>query len=341
MFEAIYELPTQVRSSLDEQDQTIWLREYNKCKPKTEEDCANAKKRAWMACRTLPSSFSFHIKASVEKVDNSQEVVNLQSIKETLDSFIAYGGNVQYEHGNYNVACIWAWDEFEEDGAPGVAVWGNVFGGDKVYDTMRRGFIEGRNSVSIGGEASNGKYTCDSRGCYVRKDLKQLLEISLCKVPVNKYATMIWYNENAKLTKSNSEDDLFKMAVSEYEIHRDYTTCPIQKLKKSMSESGLDAHATYDGVSVEVSKEEFDEMKPLMKAANICGTWKGGYALLNYAEEYIEKTFKEGLKKGYISPAGKILDSIPREVFEDMHEKELLNYNSFEIYLKTPDDFNE
>lgn len=259
MYTSVAELPTQVTASLDDRDAATWMEVYNKAMPEggDADEAMKARRKAWEAVRTAPSSFSFCTKASVEVVDKDKEIIDVQSIKDHLDSFIKYGGNIQNEHGNYNVGCIWGWDPITEDGLPGVQVWGNIFGGDQIYDAARQAFINGRSNLSVAGEADDGRYQCDERGCYTRRNVTQLLEISLCTVPANRRATMIWYNRKAKLTKS--ADDI-RLDVQSYEIHKDYTACPVQAIKKSLLDAGyIGVHAKTDGCTVDVPEHLLGE----------------------------------------------------------------------------------
>lgn len=328
MYSSIFELPTQVTSSLDERDAELWMNAYNQATggeaPQDKDAIRAARRQAWEAVKNNPSSFSFCIKASMEDIDKDGEIIDVDSIKEHMDSFIDYGGNVQTEHGNYNTACIWGWDPYEENGMKGLIVWGNVFGGDQVYDEARRNFVEGRNSLSVAGEATMGRYQCDEKGCYVRRTVKQLMEISLCDVPANKHATMLWYNDHAKMTKSASVQGPY-LNVNEYTIHKDYTACNIQKLKKAMFDRGFtDVHGRADGVFVKMSPREYDWQKPAFEAKGLVTIPMEGGILVNTRNELIKHTYKNCLMNGYIDRSGVLTKSVPREVFTDLHNKGML-----------------
>lgn len=286
MIESIFELPSQVTSSLSAADCEKWRDVYNQCDPHSEEDVKKAKKAAWKACKDLPSSFSFEIVASTETIDKSKEIIDLDSIKKTLDSFIDYGGNVQLDHRNYTVGTIWDWKpatiETEEGKVPGVVAYGNLFGGDFVYDTVRKHFVNGMNSLSIGGEATHGNYQCDDKGCYTKKDLKQLMEISVCTEPMNKYSKMIWYNKGASLTKSASATNF---RLQQYSIHKDETNCPLLSLRKSLRSIGYDAHAKIDGVHIAMPEDEYIQTKPLFKSHGIVSCYNNGQAVLSWIED--------------------------------------------------------
>ena len=189
-YASIRELPSQVRASLDDRDCEVWMNTYNAHAPTTDSDAAAARKAAWSACRELPSSFSFKATGSVDAVDDQREILDLESIKTHMDSFIEFGGPLVYDHGNYTVGVVTDWEPEVIEGKNGVAIYGNLFGGAEVYDKMRKAFIRGKNSVSVAGEADHGKYTCDRNGCYSRRNVRQILEISLCGTPSNKYAKM-------------------------------------------------------------------------------------------------------------------------------------------------------
>jgi hypothetical protein len=314
MYNSIYELPSQVLASLDEADATKWMETYNQTNPQTEKEVKEAKKAAWRACKDLPSSFSFKIKASVDAIDKDHEIIDLESIKKHMDSYMDYGGNIQYEHGGYHVGCCWDWEPFTKDGMRGIYVWGNLFGGDQVYDDMRQHFVKGRNSLSVAGEADKGKYQCDERGCYVRRDVKQLLEISLCTVPANKYCKMEWYNDKAAFTKS---DSVLRMQVDEYEIHKTYRECPHLALKKALVDAGYDAHAREDGVQIMMSDADAERQATSFRKAGYCAEWNDDGLLVTSRREFIRKSFSAMFDRGMISPDGVIGDVHP-ELFHRM-----------------------
>lgn len=332
MYNTIYELPSQVLSSLDKKDATVWMEKYNSLNPQTEKEVKNAKKEAWRACKNLPSSFSFKIKASVDAIDKDREIIDLESVKKHMDSYMDYGGNIQYEHGGYHVGCCWDWEPFTKDGMKGIYVWGNLFGGDQVYDDMRQHFVKGRNSLSVAGEADKGRYQCDERGCYVRRDVKQLLEISLCTIPANKYCRMEWYNDKASLTKSASVDSDIRMSVEEYEIHKTYNECPVLAFKKSLTDAGYDAHAREDGVFIKMSEKDAERQSPLFRKAGYCVDWTDDGLLLSPRLEAIKKSFTQLYESKRISPDGCIGDIGP-EMFQKMLTSGLLTRKNGMYYL--------
>jgi cation transport regulator ChaB len=327
-YATILELPTQVQNSLDDRDQEVWRKAYNALAPKTADQVRQAKREAWKACKTLPSSFSFKITASADAIDKDREIIDLDSIKKNMDRFLDEGGNIQFEHGNYQTACAWDWEPYTKDGVDGIYVWGNVYGGTPVYDNMRKSFVKGINSLSVAGEATMGRYQCDRRGCFVKRQVDQVMEISLCRIPANKYCTMEWYNDKASFTKSASAPgtEELRFGVQEYEIHKSYQFCPLQALKRDLLDIGYqNVHATEDGVLVEMKFPEFERDYPLMKAHGLEADWSlSGYACINDRSYLEEKAFKDGFKAGHVTPEGKLLPGFDEQRFRMLAEKDLI-----------------
>lgn len=232
-YENINELPTQVLNSLDDADAQVWMDTYNAQDPKDEQSIKQAKESAWKACRTLPSSFAFDIVATVEDVDSDGELITLDTVKDKMDLFIQKGGVVQSDHGNYNVATIWGYEDYidPESGYPGIVVKGNVFGGrgdNEEYRMAREDFKNGKNSMSIAGDASIEGYECDGQRCFTRRNLQTLMEISLCEVPANEHCKLLWYNDQA-IVKSKGE---IRMKVQKTKVHKSYDECGFQEVNK-------------------------------------------------------------------------------------------------------------
>ena len=333
MYDSIFELPTQVLASLNEQDCKVWMDTYNKANPKNEEEAKEAKKEAWKACRELPSSFSFEIVASADSIDKAKDIIDLDTVKQHLDSFIDYGGNIQNDHHNYTVGVIWDWKPAKnDDGIEAVMAYGNLFGGDLVYDNMRKNFVNGMNSLSIAGEAAPGQYQCDERGCYTRRNVAQLMEISICDNPMNPYCTMQWYNDKASITKSQS---VLSLGVDSYRIHRDYTTCPYLSLKRSLEKIGYkDCHARADGVYVPMTQEEFRRSHPKIVENGLCADYHvpARAARICRRPQYLERAFKKCYSMGGCGADGYLNSSIPREAFRTYYYNGLLEDMGYGMY---------
>lgn len=327
MYSSILELPSQVRTSLDDDDQRVWMETYNSLDPEGPDAVRQARKEAWRACLKLPSSFSFNIIATVDAVDKAREIIDVPTLQEHLDDYIDRGGNVQLDHNNYTVGTIWDWSPIEVEGMPGVEVWGNVFGGDKIYDLVRKNFVKGMNSLSVAGESKKGRFQCDERGCYMRRAVEQLLEISLCKNPMNRYAVMKWYNQDAGFTKSDHGGAELgaPMYVQSYTIHRDYTTCPVLGLKRRLTQAGFSCHAREDGVLVDMDWETFAKSSPRMVEAGLYGIWTPEGVLTNTKESMMERAFRKGVSEGWMDHDGRLLPNVPREEFDELYAKGLLD----------------
>ena len=304
MYSSIYELPTQVRTALDDTDQKVWMDVFNKADAKTEEEVRKAKEDAWKACMELPSSFSFKIVASVEDIDKDKEIIDVDSLKKHMDEFIDHNGNLMAEHKNYCCGHIFAWEPIKKDGMNAILVYGNLFGGnDPVYKSVRESFIKGRNNLSVAGESGMSHFQCDSKGCYTRRFVKSLQEISLCFVPANKHCTLQWKNPNANFAKSASEDadeGGFALDITEVTFHKSYYECPILKLRKALRDAGVDAHAREDGVFVPFTRSQAE-----LRDAGLNATYVDGGMLLK-EDDTLRTLFQEGFEKGAVNENGEL-----------------------------------
>lgn len=344
MYQSIWELPTSVLNCLNEEDATKWMTAYNECNPESTDDVRQAKRKAWHSVAKAPSSFSFEIIASTDTIDRAKDIIDLDSTKKHMDSFIDFGGNIQNDHHNYTVGTIWDWKpcKVKDDRGnevDGIITYGNLFGGDLVYDKIRRSFVNGMNKLSIAGEAAPGKYQCDERGCYTRRNVQQLLEISLCVEPMNKYCTLVDYNKDATFTKSTSAVN-FK--IQEYTIHKDQSVCPIMSLKKSLQSIGYDeVHAKEDGVHIPMSREEFEATLPIMHKNGLVARYYKGEAIIHRRDEILEQAFKRSIASGFCSADGSLSATIPRHVFSEYLEYGIIAPDAFGQYgfVKSLDDF--
>lgn len=311
MYSTIEELPTEVRNSFDADDAKVWMEKYNGYAETMEP--SEARKKAWHDCIELPSSFSFHIYASVEAVDSDGEKIDMDSILKNVDSYIAEGGNVQQAHSNYQIATIWDYEPCTEPetGKPAVAVWGNVYGGDGTnaeFTKAREDFLDGQNSLSIGGDASVEGYECDDEQCYVRRNLTELMEISLCHVPANPYAKLIWYNDKAVV--KSKDPDIVTLKVDSVKVHRSYDECSFEKVAKALTlatKVPFTYRITKRGCMVSTPQETdmmgvFDSLKlhydyDLTKSEFV----------VRSLEDELHRVFKRGNREGWMTKDGKVL----------------------------------
>ena len=330
MYQSIFELPTQVLGSLNEEDCLKWMQAYNSCAPRNDIDVRNAKKTAWHAVENAPSSFSFRAIASTDTIDKARDIIDLDTVKEHMDALIDRGGNIQNDHHNYTVGTIWDWQPTTIQAGPrrvdAVIVWGNLFGGNTkgdVYNNTRKAFVDGMNSLSIAGNAAKGKYECDERGCYTRRMVDQLMEVSITSNPMNTYCTLQWYNDSAPIAKSASA--AMNLGLVQYEIHRDETSCPYLSLKRSLLDAGFEnVHAREDGVHMTTAPLTFFRNYPLMKANGLVARYSGGEAIVNDRSHYIEKAFRECHKAGYCDDDGTFTKSMPEDRFKEYFVSEIV-----------------
>lgn len=325
MYQSIFELPTQVLGSLSMEDCEKWMEAYNRFQPRNDIDVRNAKRFAWHTVENAPSSFSFKAIASTDTIDKARDIIDLDTVKEHMDALIDRGGNIQNDHHNYTVGTIWDWKpcKIKVNGrdVDAITVWGNLFGGNTkgdVYNNTRKAFVDGMNSLSIAGNAAKGKYECDERGCYTRRMVDQLMEVSITTNPMNTYCTLQWYNEAAPIAKSASA---MSMGLIEYTIHKDETTCPYLSLKRSLLDAGFtNVHAREDGVHMRSTPIAYAFSKSHLDKNNLVGRYCGGEMIINDRDHYIEKSFKECHKAGYIDDKGYFTRSIPEDKFKEYAE---------------------
>lgn len=331
MYQTINELPTQVTASLSDSDARVWMREYNDAIRDVDEptaaDTMAARRKAWYAVKDAPSSYSFCAKATVEAVDKDKELVDLESVKKNMDSYIEHFGPLSWDHTSYFVGTVWGWDDIDTKDGPGIKVWGNLFKGDEpVYKTVRKMFAKGANSLSVSGEATKGEFQCDEkRGCYMRRVMKQLMEIAVTPHPVNQYSTLLW--RNSTLKKSDSGP---RLVVTEIEVHRSEDECPIMRLKKAMIACGADAHARVDGVFIPLPQDRVDENIAKARSLGLYGYYwhdmktDSDGIFIREPDALLEEEFRKSYSRGEITADGCLVKGVSEERFKELWRKGLL-----------------
>lgn len=310
-------------SALNDADARAWMEKYNESiegiDDPTESDVLAARRNAWYSVKDSPSSYSFCAKATVEAVDKDKELVDLDSVKGLMDDYIAHSGPMSWDHSNYIIGTVWGWEPIETENGPGISVWGNLFRGDEpVYKTARKAFAKGANKLSVAGDASREDRTCDSdHGCYVRRKMRQLMEIAVTPHPINKYATLIWQNENA-LAKSEERigEPAAVLNMKEVMLHRSEEDCPIMLMRNRLRKAGIDAHARPDGVFI--PGLDADDCRHLEKSAGFRITPCEGGVLIPSPEKVLEAEFKKSYKYGEITRDGEVL-WMPEQRFKDLY----------------------
>lgn len=319
MYDYPFELGVDIRNCYDAKDQLAFMKAYNAHDPKTPAEHTLAMKDAFRKCANLPSSFSFNAIASVNAIDEDREKVTVDSIKRHMDLYIAYGGNINWEHKDLVTGKVWDWAPITVKKRPGVQIWGNLYGGRDIYDKVRKSFVAGRNGFSLGGQAPPTGYKCDSDGCYIQREVSALYEISVTANPANPYAHTLDYNRGA-MAKSAGVD----LTLESYTIHRDYTTCPIMKVKHALENDGLRGlHATKEGVVVPIHWTDALLKTYVGEKGYVLSETDGG-VLFQDREWALEKAFKSMFERGLVTSDGVISDSLSKSEFTDLYKKGLI-----------------
>ncbi len=317
MYQSIRELPSQVTSALSDDDAKAWMDKYNESLEgvgsPTEEDVLAARRNAWYSVKDSPSSYSFCAKATVEAVDKQGELVDLQSVKDLMDDYISHAGPMSWDHSNYIVGTVWGWEDIDTENGPGIAVWGNLFkGDDPVYKATRKAFASGANKLSVAGDAPKEDRTCDSEhGCYVRRKMRQLMEIAITPHPVNRYATLLWKND-ASLAKSEGMGaPMAELALCDMMIHRSEEDCPIMLMRNALRKSGIEAHARTQGVFI--PGVNADRCRVLSRTVGLRMVPVEGGALIPSPEKVLETEFRKSFRRGEIDESGVLVNGLVSE----------------------------
>ena len=324
MYQSIKELPSQVTSALSDDDALAWMNKYNESlgglDDPSEADVLAARRNAWYSVKDSPSSFSFCAKATVEAVDKQGELVDLQSVKDLMDDYIAHAGPMSWDHSNYFVGTVWGWDDIDTADGPGIAVWGNLYkGDDPVYSATRKAFASGANKLSVAGDAPKEDRTCDSEhGCYVRRKMRQLMEIAITPHPVNRYATLIWKNDTALAKSEGSSTPMAELTLKDVMIHRSEEDCPIMLMRNALRKSGVDAHARPQGVFI--PGVDADRCGELSKAVKMKMVPVEGGVLIPSPEKVLEAEFKRSFRRGEIDEDGMLINGlVPENRFKELY----------------------
>lgn len=336
MYQNIKEIPTQVISSLNEDDARVWMNKYNESlgavDDPSEKDILAARRNAWYAVKDSPSSYSFCAKATVEAVDKQKELVDLKSVRDLMDEYIAHAGPMSWDHSNYTIGTVWGWDDIETENGPGIAVWGNLFRGEEpIYKIARRAFARGANKLSVAGDATKEDRTCDSEhGCYVRRKMRQLMEIAVTPHPINTYATLIWKNESSLAKSEGSEPVGVTLDMSDVMVHRAEDDCPIMRVRNALRKAGVDAHARPQGVFI--PGVDADSCDALARSAGLRMHPVEGGIMIESPEKVLEEEFRKSYRNGEVFYDGWLVKSvITEERFKELWALGLLEERDGEV----------
>jgi len=333
-YSSIADLPSQVRMSFSKDDQEFWKDAYNSRNPQNEEEAKEARRFAWDRCRERPSSFSFSAYASVDDWDIQNERIDIDSLMKTMDRYIESGSPLSWNHSNYQIGSCWGYERIKKDGRDGVKIYGNLYGGDNgIYDEVRKRFMNGARGFSVAGESGRSRYECDENSCGRVLMPKEILEIALTPKPANPHAMTIDFHEPSDRFAKSADSSTIRF--TEIEVHRDESTCPILSLRKSLRDSGIDAHARTDGVFIPMSSSDFAKSVGSMRKAGLCVEWTDGGALVKDKDVVLEQLFKEGFEKGCVDAEG-VLDDSDYEFFSKACGMGLLERRNGEYRLVDP-----
>ena len=201
----------------------------------------------------------------------------------------------------------------------------NLYGGRDIYDRIRKSFASGKNGFSLGGQADPVGYKCDSDGCYIRRNVTNIYEISVTSNPSNPFARPLEFSQGS-FAKSSS--DGIDLEIESYTIHRDYSTCPILGVKHRLMEQGYSGlHATNDGVFMPVTWND-DLLKTMIGSEGyVLQKCEGGVIVQDRAWA-TERAYKKGLTEGWLLPDGTLTKSVSKDVFSDLYSKGLVCVDS-------------
>ena len=327
-YNSIKELPSEVRSSFDERDQEKWMDAYNKASENKEPE--EAKVDAWMSMVDAPSSLAVETWGSVEVRDADGELVPIQTIADYADKFIENGGLMHDSHSNVPMGTVWDWElrKHPDTGQDGIVFYFNVYRDGEVFERARDDILSGRkNAVSIGAEAPRGGYKCDDRGCYVERDVTDLYELSICETPANPEAYFINVGKDIAKAKTPMTGEKMRLHISDYIVHQDFTTCPLQKCKHDLLDMGFkDVHIA-DGSTVTAKDTEhefalFKAIRDMDYPFRYDIQKKQFDIMIDYD---VEHAIEEALSNGWAHEDNighvTLTKDIPKEVFIDWYDR--------------------
>ena len=277
MYSDVSELPSQVLLSLGE-GAPHWMEAYNSASGSADE----RRLAAWEACAELPSSFSFEMVATADRPDRDGEVMDVDDIERCMDGYIRRGGPVQLDHGNYTVGTVWGWEPSEVGGRRAVVIRGNLYGGGGVYERVRSEFARGLRGASVAGESGPPRRVCGEDGCHMHRGVRELMEISVCRVPSNPAAVLLSHHPADRPRPFAKSLDLVIERV-------DMGGCPVRALASRLSACGVPCVVTSEGPVVPMREAEFEAMAPAFAACGLSARWsptRGGAVVGDKADAF-------------------------------------------------------
>lgn len=238
-----YELPTEVRKSLDVNDQQVWMNIYNNsigdgC------DQSTQKEQAWMQCRALDSSRYVCANVSTQVVDKEGDMAIVQDYVKAGQQLVEDGGILTKNHSNKVIGTVWKVEEGIDGKThlPCVVAYMNFFRGTMLYDQSWAEFKQGRTEFSIGSFTKKPERECDLKGCYYKLIPEQWFELSNVDRGINPITYPVEINDVAKGEEQPMEDEIPKGEI--IDMHDD--VCPAKakylRFKEQMKSWGHETH---------------------------------------------------------------------------------------------------
>ena len=190
-------LPSEVKASLDEKGQELWMKAFNKTvrKSKDTKVYRAAVFDAWQAMKSYPGCRYFSGFVSTDILDKQNDIVVCEKAYERISNHIERGGTMIDTHTNRTVGTfIYADIRKSASGHNGIYAYGVIYQGEPYHDTVWNQIKKGiecpscmdvRKGFSIGGFALDTRSSCDASGCH--RDILDMSihEISVCKDPAS------------------------------------------------------------------------------------------------------------------------------------------------------------
>ena len=139
IFDCIETLPYNVKASLDERGQELWMNAFNKTvrKSKSKKEFKDASHDAWQMLKNYPGCRFFSGFVSTEDLDKQNDIVEVKKAFERISSHIDRGGTMVDTHTNRTCgAFVHVEMGKTRTGKEGVIAHSVIFQGEPYYDTI-------------------------------------------------------------------------------------------------------------------------------------------------------------------------------------------------------------
>ena len=199
-------LPSAVRNSLSDADQTQWRKVFNSAYEQYGDD-KRAAKVAWAAVKKSESCRYFSGWASVEEVDKQGDLVKLDGIEKVMDAYIDRGGPVIDSHSNRTIGHVFDYEVKGLEGKKGLYIHCAMFQNERLYDEAWKAIKAGdMPAFSIGADGTESQTVCDEKTCWHELGIRHMMEISTCAHPANESSYMQEVNATAKFIEKTMDE---------------------------------------------------------------------------------------------------------------------------------------